>query len=134
VSRKRDMKDTPDIGVRSSGTICVCFQMPSPEKYQKIASLFERATGGTNRFLDACWDTKYLATTDLDQARNKFRRLAKQTLANENTVIHSEGAYIAQLNDLFALMETRQSDTELINDLKGLRQLLKTWTLLYNEF
>jgi len=121
VSRKRDMKDTPDIGDRSSGTICVVLQMPSPEKDQKIAGLFERATGGTSRFLDACWDTKYLATTDLDKARNKFRRLVKQTLASKNSVMHSEGAYIAQLTDLFALIETKQSDTELINALKGLR-------------
>jgi len=121
VSRKRDMKDILDIGIGSSGTICMVFQMPSPEKYEKLTGLFERATGGTSRFLDACWDTKYLATTDLDQARNKFRRLVKQTLANKNTIIHSEGAYIAQLSDLFALIETKQADTELINALKGLR-------------
>jgi len=121
VSRKRDITDTRNTRIRSSGTICVVFQMPSPEKYEKLTGLFERATGGTNKFLDACWDTKYLATTDLVQARHKFRHLAKQTLANENTVIQSEGAYIAQLNDLFALMETEQSDTELIYALKGLR-------------
>jgi len=121
VSRKRDMKDTPDIGIRSIGTICVVFQMPSSEKYEKLTGLFERGTGGTNRFLDACWDTKYLATTNLDQARNKFRRLAKQTLADKNTVMYSEGAYVTQFNNLFALIENKQSDTELVNALKGLR-------------
>ncbi|NOR39008.1 MAG: hypothetical protein GQ580_05430, partial [Candidatus Thorarchaeota archaeon] len=56
--------------------------MPSPKKYKKITGLFERATGGTDKFLNACWDTKYLATTDLDRARHEFRRLAKQTLAS----------------------------------------------------
>ncbi len=121
VSRKRDMKDMPDIGIRSSGTICVVLQMPSSDKYERITSFFERSTGGTSRFFDACWETKYLATTDLDQARNKFRRLAKQTLASKNTVKYSEGAYFTQLNNLFALMEAKQSDTELINALKGLR-------------
>jgi len=95
VSRKKDMKDTPDTSIGSSGTICVVFQMPSPEKCERLTGLFERATGGKSKFLDACWDTKYLATTDLDRARNRFRRLVKQTLANKNTVIHSEGSYIA---------------------------------------
>ncbi len=121
VSRKRDMKGAPDVGIRSSGTICVVIQMPSPEKYEKLTGLFERATGGTNKFLDACWDTKYLATTNLVQARNKFRRLVKQTLANKNNDIHSEGVYIAQLDNLFAIIETKQSDAELVNALKGLR-------------
>ena len=115
------MKDTPDISIGSSDPIYGVFQMPSPEKYEKLTGLFERATGGKSKFLDACWDTKYLATTDLKQARNKFRRLVKRTLAKENTVMHSEGAYIAQLNSLFALIETKQSDTVLITALEGLR-------------
>lgn len=89
------MKDTPDVGIRIHCTICVVIQMPSPEKYERLTGLFERAAGGKSKFLDACWDTKCLATTDLDWARNRFRRLVKQTLANKNTVIHSEGAYIA---------------------------------------
>lgn len=121
VSRKKDMRDTPYMSIRSSGAICVVFQMPSPKKYEKIAGLFSRATGGTDKFLDACWDTKYLATTDLDQARNKFRRLTRQTLANKNTIIPSEGAYVAQLSNLLTLIETEQSDAELINALKELR-------------
>ncbi len=121
VSRKKDMRETLDIDMRSNGAICVVFQMPSPKKYKKIAGLFERATGGTDKFLDACWDTKYLATTDLDRARNVFRSLAKQTLASQNTVIPSEGDYVAQLSNLLTLMETKQSDAELINALKELR-------------
>ena len=121
VSRKKDMKDTPYIGMRSNGAICVVFQMPSPKKYKKIAGLFERATGGTDKFLSACWDTKYLATTDLDRARHEFRRLAKQTLASQNTVTPPEGAYVAQLSNLLSLIENKQSDAELINALKELR-------------
>ncbi len=123
VSRKKDMRDTPYRGIRSSGAICVVFQMPSPEKYEKLAGLFGRATGGTDKFLSACWDTKYLATTDLDQARNQFRRLTKQTLANTNTVMPSEGACIVQLSNLFTLIETKQADAELINALKELRTI-----------
>ena len=121
VSRKKDMKATLDCDIRSSVTICVVFPMPSPEKYEKLTGLFKRATGGKSKFLAACWDTKYLATTDLDQARDKFRSLAKQTLAVKNPAMLSEGTYIAQLDDLLALMETEQSDANLIYALKGLR-------------
>ncbi len=121
VSRNKDMRDTPYIGMRCSSAICVVFQLPSPKKHKKIAGLFERATGGTDKFLDACWETKYLATTDLDRARNEFRRLAKQTLASQNTVIPSEGAYVTQLSNMLTLIETKQSDAELTNALKELR-------------
>ncbi len=62
-----------------------------------------------------------MATTDLDRARHDFRRLAKQTLANQNSVIPSEGAYVAQLGNLLSLIENEQSDAELINALKELR-------------
>ena len=89
VSRKKDMRDTPYLDLRSNGATCVVFQMPSPKKYHKIAGLFERATGSTDKFLDACWDTKYMATTDLDRDKREFRRSAKQTLASQNTIVPS---------------------------------------------
>ncbi|MHA1907951.1 MAG: hypothetical protein ACW98Y_11695, partial [Candidatus Thorarchaeota archaeon] len=95
--------------------------MNKKKSLDKIGGLLEKVASKSVPFLDKCSETKLLAYSDIGQAHEKYRDLAKQALTGSQDIL-SKGPNCRQgMETIQSALKRKKLSKDLVTALSSLR-------------